>query len=64
MASLTIEQRLQKQREFRSYLYALRLVMDKSGDRMEDFKFRAGQRDEEWKLKIWKIRNQIMRGEL
>jgi len=59
---MTTAERMQKQRAFHSHQYAMKLYRDESGLMMADFKHRASIYGEEWKLKIWGLRNLIKRG--
>ena len=57
---MTTDQRMDKQRELRQYAYARRLVKDRTGMYMDTFELHAGQRGDAWKIKIWKLRCEIV----
>ena len=58
---MTIDQRLAKQRAYRSYQYASRLVMDRERY-MDDFKLRAKLYGKEWRDMIWAKCKEISNG--
>jgi len=60
---LTIEQRLANQRAFRLRKYAEKVVRDKSGLMMLDYKLRARLFGNEWKLEVWRL-CKIIKGEI
>jgi len=59
---MTINERLAKQSEFYSRQYAQRLVSDKTRW-MPDFELRAKIYGRDWAETIWKLCQQIKRGE-
>jgi len=59
MVSVTISERLEKQRKFRMRKYAGNLVYDKTGLMMDDFKLRTRIYGREWAESVWALCREI-----
>jgi len=59
VVSVTISERLEKQRKFRMRKYAGKLVYDKTGLMMDDFKLRTRIYGREWAESMWALCREI-----
>ncbi len=50
-------------RDFYAYMYARKLLKDKTGLMIKEFEHRSSLYGRVWAEKIWKFRNEIKRGE-